>query len=429
MASAVLNGRGAVKKDAPRTEVWVRAWCGHFRASGRGWLLSAVLSGFLYVASLARTKAENRADYRFEDYAEENGRIHVQTQGLYFDTALNSWISLKGNAIYDAISGATPTGAPFLPGTNAVTIVPMHDKRYAGFLEPTLKFGNQTLSGQFSYSQESDYRSIGAALNEAIDFNEKNTTLLLGISHSFDHILPNEGELYQRTGSPITRPLRKDDADALLGLTQLLGPATLVSANLTLGYSYGFLNDPYKRVMFDNSPYNPGPDPANPFPFTVWPESRPGHKFRQVAFFSVQHYFDAANGAMEVTYRFHHDDFGITAHTVSLEWNQKLGKRVILSPLFRFHTQRAAFFYNTHFPGDPGNPASPIPLPSYYSADYRLSALDSFTYGLSLSVSVHEHASLELAYKRYEILGNDSITPSFQYPKANTLTGGLTAWF
>lgn len=405
------------------------AWGGRSRYRWRRGSTVAGLSGVLWLASLGRTKAENRADYRYEDYAEEQDRIQVTTQGLYFDLAPKSGFSIQGNAIYDAISGATPTGSPYLPGTNAVNTVHMDDKRYAGFIEPTFKFGSHALSPQFAYSEESDYRSIGVALNDSMDFNEKNTTVSLGVSHSFDHILPNEGELYHKTGDPILSPLRKDNTDFLLGVAQLFGPATIGTANLTLGYADGFLNDPYKRVLFDNVPYNPGPDPANPYPYTVWPESRPAHKFRQVVFFSLQHYFDAALGAGEVTYRFHHDDFGIIANTVSLRWNQKLGKHFILSPLFRFHTQTAARFYGTHFPGDPSDPSFPIPTPRYYSADYRLSALNTFTYGVSLSAHVQEHVSLELAYKRYEMYGTDGVTDSRQYPKANVFTGGLTLWF
>jgi hypothetical protein len=387
------------------------------------------LSAMLYVAALHRTRAENRVDYRYEDYAEEDDRIHVQTQGAYFDTALSSAVSLKGNFIRDAISGATPTGAPYLPGTNAVNTAQMDDVRYAGFIEPTFKFGNATLSPQVAYSEESDYRSVGIALNGTVDFNEKNTTLLWGLSHSFDQVLPNEGELSYETGSPLTSPQRKDDSAVLLGVVQLLGPATLLTVNLTAGYADGYLSDPYKRVLFDNVPYNPGPDPANPYAYTVWPERRPGHRFRQIAFLSLQHNFEKLHGAVETTYRFYHDDFDVTAQTVSLQWNQKLGRHFTVSPLFRFYTQTAAYFYATHFPGDPTDPTSPIPLPKAYSADYRLSELVSYTYGLSLSARVQEHLSLELAYQRYEMFGKDGVTSSFQYPKANVFTGGLTIWF
>jgi Protein of unknown function (DUF3570) len=263
-------------------------------------------------------------------------------------------------------------------------------------------------------------------LNDAIDFNDKNTTLLLGVSHSFDHILPNEGELY-KLGEPITSPQRKDDSDVLLGVTQLLGPATVFTADLTLGYSDGFLNDPYKRVLFDNFPYFIG-DPANPNPYTVWPEKRPDHKFRQVLLFSLSHNFENLMGAGEATYRFSHDNFGIVSHTISVQWNQKIGKYVTLSPLFRFYTQTAADFYATHFPGDPDNQGQ-YPLPQNYSADYRLSALNTFTYGLSLSVRVYEHLSADFALKRYEMYGTDGVTSADQYPKANVISGGLTLWF
>jgi hypothetical protein len=407
----------------------VSCQCGRLQKIWNRWVLSAAVSGFLYAASVGRTRAEDRVDYRYEDYAEEDGRIHVATQGAYFEKTLNSWADLKGNFVYDVISGATPLGQPYLPGTNAVNTVEMNDKRYAGFLAPTFKFGHETLSPQVSYSKEEDYRSIGIALNGTVDFNEKNTTLLWGLSHSFDQILPNEGELNYQTGLPFTGPVRKDDTSGMVGVARLLGPATMLTLNATFGYADGDLSDPYKRVLFDGVPYNPGPDPANPNPYTVLPERRPEYKFRQVGFVSLQRYFDELNGAMEISYRIYHDGFEVIANTVSLQWNQKLGKYVTISPLFRFYTQTAAYFYGTHFPGDPSNPAFPTPAPAYYSSDYRLSELNSFTYGINVEARVQEHLSLTVTYKYYAMFGQDGVTNAAQYPKANIINAGLTLWF
>lgn len=389
--------------------------CGFFDRRKNPVPLTAVLSGFLFAASVARTKAESRADYRYEDYAEEGGRIHVATQGAYFDASLRPWLSLKGNYIHDVISGATPTGAPPIAGQTTVAKATIDDIRNAGFLEAGFQFANQTLTPQLAYSEESDYRSIGISLNDAIDFNDKNTTLLLGASHAFDEILPNPGE-------SITRAQAKNNTDVLVGVTQLLGPATLAAMDLTIGYADGFLSDPYKRVLFDDFPYNPGQ------PFTVWPEKRPNHKLREVLFFSLNHSFEKANGALEATYRLHHDDFGVLAHTLSLQWNQKLGPHVILSPIFRYYRQTAASFYATHFPGDPTNPAM-FPLPKFYSADYRLSALETFTYGVSLTVRVRDRVSIELSAKRYQMRGTDGVTAAHQYPTANVFSGGVTLCF
>lgn len=394
--------------------------------------LLALSLWLLLFAVPGRTKAEDRADYRYEDYKEADGRVHIQTHGFYFDVGLRPWLAVQGNYIYDSISGATPTGAPALNGEPDFATVPVSDIRRAGFLQAAIKTGNHTFSPQVSYSEESDYKSLGISLGDAIEFNEKNTTLSIGVSHSFDQVVPNDGQgmwVGDQYTFTIDSEQEKDSTDVLLGVTQLLGPNDVFSAFLTLGYSSGFLNDPYKRVYFDGNGsdyYNPDPDPL--FRYIVWPERRPDTKFRQVLFLSYQHYFEKLNAGSELTYRLHHDDFGVTAHTASLQWNQKLGKIFILSPLVRFHTQSAADFYNTHFPGDPLDQAT-MPLPKYFSADYRLSELDSLTYGVSLGAKVWKHLSLEVAFKRYEMYGRDSITHPDQYPKANVVTVGATAWF
>ena len=377
-----------------------------------------VLATWLLLFALPqRTKAEDRVDFGYEDYAENNGRIHVGTAGLYFESDVKSWFAINGNFIYDAISGATPTGAPPVAGSNAVPTANMDDTRYAGSLTGVFKLGNHTLSPQVSFSQESDYRSVGIALNDAIDFNEKNTTFSWGLSHTFDQILPNEGE-----DPTITSPRDKNSTDGLLGLSQVLDQNTIVGANVTLGYSDGYLSDPYKKVLFLDFPYTP---PNSP---TLFFENRPDYKFRQVVFLSGQHYFEPVKGATEVSYRFYHDSYDIMAHTATIQWNQKIGKHAILSPLFRYYTQTAASFYGTEFPGDPTNP-SVFPTPQYYSSDYRLSALYSYTYGISLNVQVQKHLSLEVAYKRYEMYGTDGVTNPGQYPTANVFTGTLTIWF
>ncbi len=382
-------------------------------------LIVAVLGRLVYPP---RAAAEDRADYKYEDYAEGGGRIHIRTHGVYFEKALSTWLAVKGNYIYDGISGATPLGAPPIPGETEVTKVTIEDIRRAGFIEPVFKIESHTLSPQLAFSRESDYESIGVALTHAWEVNEKNTTLSWGLSHAFDRVLPNPG-------AAIDEPRRKDTTDLLLGVSQLLGPKTVLTVNLTLGYSEGYLADPYKRVLFDDFPYTPG------MPYTVFPERRPGHKFRQVGYVAVNQFVEPLRGAAEASYRLHHDDGGIWAHTISVEWHQKLPGRVTVSPLFRYHTQTAANFYGPRFPGDPSlvgetDPSlPPMVLPDHYSADYRLSALDSFTYGVNLSVRLHEHGSLNFGYRRYEMQGRDGVTAQDQYPAAHIFTGGVTVWF
>ena len=101
----------------------------------------------------------------------------------------------------------------------------------------------------------------------------------------------------------------------------------------------------------------------------------------------------------------------------------------MISPLFRYYRQSAADFYGTHFAGDPSNPFDPTPLPTYYSADYRLSRMETFTYGVELTARVSKRISFDLSYQRYETFGLDPATSPSAYPKANIVTAGARLWF
>ena len=202
------------------------------RAQWRRWCLvgCSFVQGWI-------VRAEDRVAYKYEDYAEDNGRIHIQTHSAVFELGLVSWLSLKGNYVYDGISGATPVGPPPPAGETALPMANIEDIRRAGYFEPTISIANHTLSPQFSVSIESDYESYGYSLSDAIDFNDKNTTLVLGISQTDDQLLPN-------FGSSLIEAKDKKTTDGLIGVNQLLDQNTVLTANLTISYSEGFMADP-----------------------------------------------------------------------------------------------------------------------------------------------------------------------------------------
>ena len=67
--------------------------------------------------------------------------------------------------------------------------------------------------------------------------------------------------------------------------------------------------------------------------------------------------------------------------------------------------------------------------PDYYSADYRLSELQTFTFGMTAAIELHESISLVLGYKRYLMEGLDGRTAQNVYPDANIFTIGLNGRF
>ena len=103
---------------------------------------------------------------------------------------------------------------------------------------------------------------------------------------------------------------------------------------------------------------------------------------------------------------------------------QKIGHYGVISPSFRYYRQGAAHFYGIQFPGDPVNDRAHVP--SFYSSDYRLSFLETFTLGLDADVKLRDQWDLHLGYQRYWMRGLDGKTLQSTYPSAHIFTVGLT---
>lgn len=386
------------------------------------------------LCAAGRAQAEDHVDYKYEDYREHDGRIQIQTHSALVEAELAPWISVKGKFVYDGISGATPTGEAPKNGSDQPPTVEVEDIRRAYSLETPLKFGTHGFTPQLAYSKESDYESTGIAGTYTKEFNQKNTTLSLGLGHDFDRV----------GGANLTRFQRKDKTAAIVGLTQILDPQTILSGFVTVSYLDGYLADPYKAVNF----YFEYPDPVFTPDFnTLSPvaEKRPGNRFDQTATVSLSRFVAKLDGGLVSEYRFYHNDYGIFSHTVTLTWLQKLGANVVVSPMFRFYNQSAASFYDTVFSGDQAYPdggdigadigippfgvnVSP-PWPGAYSSDYRLSRMNTFTYGIGATWKIKDRVSLDAAYKRYDMQGLDGKTSAKAYPTADVWTVGMRVWF
>lgn len=393
------------------------------RTNPRQSTLAVTLAVSLYLLRLNRAHAEDQVAYRYENYQEDNNRIGVETHSGLFDKKITSWLNLKGEVVYDAISGATPTGAPppnqihFVPPSEGgptgparfspdVPLTQMDDVRWAGVGDIAMSFGVHHITPQFSYSHESDYVSKGGALTYSLDLNEKNTTLNVGWSHNWDRL----------KGSFVRTWQDKQANDVMVGVNQLLSPQTVLTVNFTYGYANGYLADPYKGVLFENQPQF---DPLFP---ALDPEVRPETRNRYIGYVSLTHYVKPLYGSIEGSYRFFQDSWGVTANTVALTWYQKIGKRVVIAPEFRYYRQSAANFYAVSFPNFDTRPA-------YYSADYRLSEMQTFVGGVGIHVKICDHFGLDASYKRYVMQGLDGVTSPSAYPSANVFTIGARVWF
>lgn len=349
-----------------------------------------------------RVHAENQVEYGFEYYKEDGDRMTIETHSVYFEQKLTDYLDIKGDYTYDGISGSTPTGT--VSSSGKVYMTQLEDIRRAISLQADAKLANHTLTPGFSYSAESDYTSYGMSLNDAVEFNDKNTTLQYGIAENIDSVREANG----KTWNP------KYSTTALIGISQLLSAKTTFNAAFTFGNDSGYLSDPYRLAGFT-------PDG---FPFSIGvPERRPSHRNKEILYTSMLHYFDPLNASLEGSYRFYHDSYGVYANTLGLTWHQWLGKHLLVEPMFRFYEQSAADFYAVTFSGpftiDPNGP------PGMHSSDYRLSELYTLDSGLQVTGVINDHLHIIAGYHRYEMHGLDGTTNAGMYPKANVYTVGL----
>ena len=297
--------------------------------------------------------------------------------------------------VLDSMTGASPNGAIPLdtpqtfttPSGNATFTTPAGetplDNTYRDFRaalsaewETPLSEHLKTVIGG-NYSQERDYSSLGASLNLAWDLNKRNTTLATGISMSHDQVnavgyvpvglsaVPTQAGVQKNLQSK--GAVSKDIKEWLLGVTQVLGPRTLLQFNFTLADEQGYLTDPYKILsVLDNSGQLRSTDP-------YLYEKRPDSRRRQALYFKLNHQFGA--DVVQAGYRYYEDDWGIISHTYNLHYRYEFtGGRHYLQPHLRYYLQSKADFY--HYSLQSSN------MPAFASADYRLGDMSTTTLGL-----------------------------------------------
>jgi hypothetical protein len=355
--------------------------------------------------------ADDFVDYRYEDYAETGGRINVRTQGVTAGQEIGADMQFGFTLLNDAIAGASPTGLPAPAGSSQVPLAPVSDHRKAWDAELSRQFSQVNVTVGTSQSREHDYVSRGWSVNTVTDFNEKNTGLLLGLAGHDDDVETFFDPQHVYEG--------KQAFSAIAGVRQLLDPRTSVSLNFTWGRETGFLNDQYKLVQKTVELV-----PGSFFPL-VFAENRPDERNMGIAYASVNRAYPAANGAIEASYRFYADTFGVTSNTVELRWIQKVGARLSIAPELRLDRQGAANFYYYDLDATSIVPTTiPDPQGPAYSSDYRLSSFDSVAYGLRATWRLADHLQIEAGYERYALYGRDGITPKSDYPVTNILSAG-----
>lgn len=356
--------------------------------------LSLVATGLGTLAGATARAADSSLDFRFLHYGESDGRTQVENPELYFQHGFGEKGQIGLLLSYDSISGASPTGAgPTADTTSSasggaplgqVPTANYTDTRQAASLSYARRLGAHLPSVTLSYSHESDYVSRGLSLVDSWELRGGRSTFHYGVGGTSDSI------------NPVSRNDRfsKRSRSLVAGLTQVLGPRDLFDVSLGLDDFTGYLTDPYKLVTV-----------SRPAGTVDLPEARPDSRARKSALFKYGHYF-LTRTALKTSYRYYWDDWSIRAHTLEVSLDQRLARKLILTPRLRYYRQGRASFFGYEF-------QNPQP---YMSSDYRLSSFWSWLAGIGLTVEVSDRFSLNLAGNYTDQTGLDRIKSAVATP-------------
>jgi hypothetical protein len=158
-----------------------------------------------------------------------------------------------------------------------------------------------------------------------------------------------------------------------VGITQIVTPTTVVSANYGLTVQEGQLGNTWNSVPLSSGERGP----------EVFPNARLRH-----ALVSRVSQFLPWNGALRLYYRLYADDWGVVAHSAEGQLMQRISPSLYVGALYRFHTQTGVNFFTTL--ADPDQ--------RFRTADSDLAPLESHTIGGKIVLDLPIDASVRLLH-------------------------------
>lgn len=323
-------------------------------------------------------------------YRERSPGMKVTEPVLWMTLPFAQGWELRASALVDIVTGASPDGVSNVSGqpVQSFTGASVSDRRYAGDVKLSKRFGDIVLSASRAASDEEDYTSRAFGLEAKADLPNRTTTLVAAYGKSND-----------RVGSADDPSLdeRRDTKEYLLGVTQVLSPLAVVQSNLQWSRGRGWYDDPYRftRTFYPDAP------PA------FVPDHRPDARDAIAWLTRLRLHFPATAATLMVDYRYYRDDWAVRAHALEAAWSQDLGEGWSLRPALRWYWQSAANFYS---------PVVPRPAAEFQSSDQRLAAFG----GLS--------PSLRLAWRDPAGIAAEA-TAGYYHNAANLRPGGGTPTF
>jgi len=257
---------------------------------------------------------------------------------------------------------------------------------------------NTIWTAHASGSMEYDYSSIGFGGGLTKLFNNKNTEIGISANVYLDTwkpIYPKELNDFAANGNTLNGGIfnsftitgntdydpaafhfhdnkNRNSYSLSLSFSQVVNTKMQVSFFMDLLHQEGLLSTPYQRVYFADKANSY----INEFQLADDIERLPDTRFK-VPIGARLNYYVNERVAVRSYYRYYYDNWGISAHTASIELPVKLSDKFTVYPMYRYYTQSASDYfapYEAHLSGE-----------KYYTSDYDLSEFDAHQYGAGIT--------------------------------------------
>lgn len=259
---------------------------------------------------------------------------------------------------------------------------------------PSLNFSNENetkgteLVAGISTSSESDYESKGANLSYSKKTKDKNGEFIIKCQAYLDNVsiikpIELRTSAYRDYHHYLKKP--RNTYSLSLSYSQVINERLQVMLLADVVQQHGYLGLPFYRVYFKDA--------------SVHIENLPVNRFKIPLGVRIN-YFSGDKIIIRTYYRFYYDDWGLTAHTASIELPVKITPFTSLSPFYRFYSQNDAKYFAPF--------QSHTASEEYYTSNYDLAKFNSNFFGVGIKFTPIKGISgkpyfntLELRYGHY----------------------------
>jgi len=337
--------------------------------------------GGVVVALIAITRAdvlpEDRTDIMFHRF--DGGGVTVEGPSVLvrkkigdsFSASYQYYVDLITSASIDVLSQASK----------------YKERRTQNNLGVDYLHGNTLYSIGFINSDEPDYKSNTAFASVSQSMFGDLTTVSFGFSRGWDKVGEVDHGIFQKYVGDA------DHRTWSVGLSQVLTRNMLLGLNFETDENSGYLRSPYRGVRFV--------DPSSARGYSFGQANTPGTRTGNAASAQLKYYLPW-HAAVDGSYRFYNDTWGIQANTTKLGYTQPIWGSLTLDAMARYYWQTHATFYSDLFPFENAQ--------NFESRDRELAQFHSLTFGLGASYEFHpawprfiERGSLNLDVQRMRI--------------------------